>query len=48
MGGMGFFWIVVAIVLVLVALWFVLTYNRMVSARNRTQEAWSQIDVELK
>ena len=42
------FWIVAGIVVFVVALWFVLTYNRMVSARNRTQEAWSQIDVELK
>jgi LemA protein len=41
------FWIVAGIVVV-VFLWFFLTYNRMVSARNRTQEAWSQIDVELK
>jgi LemA protein len=41
------FWIVGAVVVVVV-LWFVLTYNRMVSSRNRTQEAWSQIDVELK
>jgi LemA protein len=41
------FWIVGAIAVVVV-LWFVLTYNRMVSSRNRTQEAWSQIDVELK
>ena len=42
------FWIVAGIVVFVVALWFVLTYNRMVSARNRTQEAWSEIDVELK
>jgi len=40
-------WVVVAIV-VLVALWFVFTYNGLVGARNRTQEAWSEIDVELK
>ena len=40
-------WIVVAIV-VAVVVWLFLTYNSMVSARNRTQEAWSQIDVELK
>ena len=40
-------WIVVAIVVVVVV-WLFLTYNSMVSARNRTQEAWSQIDVELK
>ena len=40
-------WIVVGIV-VLVVLWLVLTYNGLVTARNRTQEAWSEIDVELK
>src|ERR1700681_4660838 len=40
-------WIVVGIV-VLVVLWFVFTYNGLVAARNRTQEAWSEIDVELK
>ena len=40
-------WIVVAIVVVVVV-WLFLMYNSMVSARNRTQEAWSQIDVELK
>ena len=40
-------WIVIAIVVLLV-LWFVFTYNRLVTARNRTQEAWSEIDVELK
>jgi LemA protein len=40
-------WIVIGIV-VLVLVWFVLTYNGLVTARNRTQEAWSEIDVELK
>jgi LemA protein len=40
-------WIVVAIV-ILVVLWLVFTYNGLVTARNRTQEAWSEIDVELK
>jgi LemA protein len=40
-------WVVIAIV-VLVLLWLVLTYNGLVTARNRTQEAWSEIDVELK
>src|SRR5216683_1779469 len=40
-------WIVIAIV-VLVVLWLVFTYNGLISARNRTQEAWSEIDVELK
>src|SRR5712692_688875 len=40
-------WIVIAIV-VLVLLWLVFTYNGLIAARNRTQEAWSEIDVELK
>jgi LemA protein len=40
-------WIVIAIV-VIVVVWLVFTYNGLVAARNRTQEAWSEIDVELK
>ena len=40
-------WIVVVFV-VLVVIWLVLTYNGLVTLRNRTQEAWSEIDVELK
>jgi LemA protein len=40
-------WVLVAIV-VIVGLWFVFTYNGLVQRRNRTQEAWSEIDVELK
>src|ERR1700681_204442 len=40
-------WIVIAIVVIVVG-WLVLTYNGLVTARNRTQEAWSEIDVELK
>ena len=40
-------WIAIAVVVLLV-LWFVFTYNGLVAARNRTQEAWSEIDVELK
>src|SRR5438045_4566851 len=40
-------WVVLGIV-VLVILWLVFTYNGLITARNRTQEAWSEIDVELK
>ena len=40
-------WIVLGIVVLLV-IWLVLTYNGLITARNRTQEAWSEIDVELK
>jgi LemA protein len=38
--------VVVLVVVVLLALW--LAFNGLVRKRNRTQEAWSQIDVELK
>jgi LemA protein len=34
--------------LVLVALWLMWTYNRLVTQRNRFQNAWAQIDVQLK
>ena len=40
--------IVVAVLLVLVAVWVVVTYNRLVRLRNRTEEAWSGIDVQLQ
>src|SRR5213082_419602 len=41
-------WIVLIVVLLLIVAWLVLTYNGLIAARNRTQEAWSEIDVELK
>jgi len=40
--------IVVAALVVVLVLVGVLGYNSLVRGRNRTQEAWSQIDVELK
>ena len=40
-------WIIIIIVVVLLLL-AVLAYNGLVRRRNRTQESWSQIDVELK
>lgn len=39
---------VVLVVVALIVLWLVFTYNGLITARNRTQEAWSEIDVELK
>lgn len=35
-------------ILVLVALWAILSYNGLVSKVNRTKEAWADIDVQLK
>ncbi len=40
-------WIAIIIVGVIV-LWLALTYNKLVTFRNRSDEAWSDIDVQLK
>lgn len=40
-------WIILAII-VLILLWLVLAYNGLVTTRNRAQEAYSDIDVQLK
>jgi LemA protein len=41
-------WIIAGAVVVLVALWAVGVYNGLIKLRNLVQEAWRQIDVELK
>ncbi len=33
---------------VVVVLWLIMTYNRLITLKNRTSEAWSDIDVQLK
>jgi len=43
----GTVWIIVG-VLVVLAIIFILIYNSMVRSRNRVEEAWSGIDVQLK
>ncbi|HEY8523407.1 MAG TPA: LemA family protein [Acidimicrobiales bacterium] len=40
--------IVVVVLVVLVGLYLVITYNGLVSLRNRIENAWAQIDVQLK
>ena len=44
---MAIVWIIV-VVLVLVLLWVVSAYNGLIALKNRVQEAWSDIDVQLK
>ncbi len=44
---MTFIWILLAIVVVL-ALYVMVTYNGLVSMRNSIENAWAQIDVQLK
>jgi LemA protein len=40
-------WVLLAIV-VLVVLWAIFAFNRLVTLRNRAAEGWSQIDVQLR
>ena len=40
-------WIVIAVVALLIV-WTILAFNRLVKYRNRTDEGWSQIDVQLR
>ena len=38
----------ILIVLVIIILWAVFVYNRLISLLNRTKEAWADIEVQLK
>ena len=40
--------ILALIIVVLILLWLVLAYNGLIQTRTRAQEAWSDIDVQLK
>ncbi len=40
--------LIISAVVVIVVLWLVLAYNGLVRTRNQAQEAWSDIDVQLK
>ncbi len=40
-------WILIAIVVIIV-LWFFITYNGFIRGRNRSEEAWADIEVQLK
>ena len=40
-------WIILGII-VLIVLWIVMAFNGFVSLRNRTKEAWADIEVQLK
>jgi len=44
---MTFLWILIGIVVV-IAFWLVAVYNGLIKLKNRTDEAWSDIDVQLK
>jgi LemA protein len=40
--------LIILIIVIVVALWGVAIYNRLVRLRTRSEEAWSDIDVQLK
>ncbi len=40
--------IVIAAVIILAVLWYIATRNGMIASRNRVDESWSGIDVQLK
>lgn len=44
---MSALWIIIIVVVVL-ALWLALAYNGLIASRNRTDESWADIDVQLK
>jgi len=39
---------IVLAVVVIIAFWLIAVYNSLITLRNRTDEAWSDIDVQLK
>ena len=45
---MSWLLIVIVVLVVLVLLWAVLLYNGLVKKRNRVDNAWAQVEVQLK
>src|SRR5512143_404634 len=39
---------ILLIVVVVIALWAIMVYNGLITLKNQTDEAWSDIDVQLK
>jgi len=47
-GAIGFFFMVFVAIVVLAVIFLILIYNRLVVQRNRVDNGWAQIDVQLK
>jgi len=41
-------WIILLIVVALLAIYGIVSYNGLIRGRNQVENAWSQIDVQLK
>lgn len=39
---------IILILIILILFWMILTYNKLVTLRNRVKEAWADIEVQLK
>lgn len=48
MNGTTITLIVIAVVVVLIVMWLISTYNTLVKLRNRVKDQWAQVDVVLK
>ena len=42
-----YLWVIIGLI-VLIVFWLIAVYNSLIKLRNRTNEAWSDIDVQLK
>ena len=40
--------IVIIVIVAIIAIWFIATYNKIVKLNNRVDNAWAQIDVQLQ
>lgn len=40
--------IIIGVIVLVIAGWVLMTYNSLITLRNRVREAWSQIDIQLK
>jgi len=40
--------LIILVILIVVVLWAILAYNGLITSKNRAQEAWADIDVQLK
>ena len=41
-------WIIVLVIVAIIILWVIATYNRLVGLRNKVKDQWAQIDTVLK
>ncbi|MBG80048.1 MAG: hypothetical protein CMJ39_04965 [Phycisphaerae bacterium] len=41
-------WIIIGVVLLIILIWFIATYNSFVTLRQHIKESWADVDVELK